>query len=113
LAEEENTKRFTLSSHVSVTAYFTMSYKIMKKTERVGFNLPSFCNLIKNLYLRFNSSDDKDLSDLFTVPTRFFTVLISFLRATLRATQEWVTHREPRYCSRTDLLYKGVVFVVG
>ena len=36
----------------------------MQRTERAGFNLPSFCKLVKNLYLTLNYSKDKDLSSL-------------------------------------------------
>ena len=35
-----------------------------KITERGGFNLPSFCNIVKNLYLGLNSDKAKDLSSL-------------------------------------------------
>jgi len=35
--------------------------------ERAGFNLLSFCNIIKNLYLTLNTSKDKDLSTLYSL----------------------------------------------
>jgi len=35
-----------------------------KITERAGFNLPSFCNLVKNLYLALNTNENKDLDSL-------------------------------------------------
>jgi hypothetical protein len=30
-------------------------------TERAGFDLPSFCNVLNNLILQLNSNDSKDL----------------------------------------------------
>jgi len=50
------------------------------KTERAGFDMPSFCKLIKNLYLALNSNKNKDLDSLVSLlsqhdfllsPTRF------------------------------------------
>ena len=35
-----------------------------KITERAGFNLPSFCKLVKNLYLALNTNKNKDLDSL-------------------------------------------------
>jgi len=35
-----------------------------KATERAGFNLSSFCKLIKNLYLALNCDKNKDLDSL-------------------------------------------------
>ena len=35
-----------------------------EKTEGAGFDLPSFCKLIKNLYLTLNSNKSKNLDSL-------------------------------------------------
>jgi hypothetical protein len=35
-----------------------------EKTERAGFDLPSFCKLVKNLYLALNSNKNKNLDSL-------------------------------------------------
>jgi hypothetical protein len=35
-----------------------------KITERAGFDLPSFCKLVKNPYLAINTNQNKDLDSL-------------------------------------------------
>ena len=35
-----------------------------RRTERAGFDLPSFCKIVHRLCLQFNSSYDKDLESL-------------------------------------------------
>ncbi len=36
-------------------------------TERAGFDLPSFCKLMKNLYLQLNTKENKDLGTLISL----------------------------------------------
>jgi hypothetical protein len=46
------------------TSLILLGYVSPAVTERDGFHLPSFCNLIKNLYLALNSNKNKDLYSL-------------------------------------------------
>jgi hypothetical protein len=48
---------------------YTLSMPVLiaaenKKAERAGFDFPTFCKLIKNLYLQLNVNSDKDLGSL-------------------------------------------------
>lgn len=50
----------------STSSEIPISYDISEKykPERAGFDLGSFCKIVKNLYLTLNSNEENDLGSL-------------------------------------------------